>query len=129
MYLPLYSAPLRACLVCAASVLYWAMDASGQNDFLQLTSFGNAAASAATPWCVPVLGSDGVLYGTSSEGGGTDDAGTVFKVNQDGSGFALLHRFLGGADDGKNPRGGLIEGNDGALYGTICYGGSSSRLR
>ncbi len=35
---------------------------------------------------------DGTLYGLA-EFGGTDNAGTLFKLNLDGSGFQTLHRF------------------------------------
>ncbi len=55
------------------------------------------------------------LYGMTYEGG-TNDYGTIFKIGTDGSGFALLHLFTGGAEDGKNPRGSLL------LDGTTCYG-------
>lgn len=125
MNFPLPCLSSRVCSLLVVSVLCWAANASGQNDFLRLDSFGNVATSAATPWCVPWLDADGFLYGTTSEGGSTNDFGTVFKVNHDGSGFALLHQFLGGPGDGKKPQGGLIPGNDGALYGTTFSGGSN----
>ena len=58
-------------------------------------------------------GSDGVLYGaTSAETAESDDGGTVFKINQDGSGYAVLHTFL------ENGLRAPIEASDGALYGT-----------
>jgi len=85
--------------------------------------------------------SDGVLYGTTSRGGILYDPqlsmdawggfGTVFKLNPDGSGYAVIHRFRAyiGEDgwwdgDGFNPLGGLVEGSDGALYGTTVRGGA-----
>lgn len=69
--------------------------------------------------------SDGLLYGTTLYGGGGN--GTVFKIGKDGSGYALLHQF--GAysnNDGSLPMAGLIEGRDGALYGTTASGGTNS---
>src|SRR5262245_6605668 len=67
--------------------------------------------------------SDGGSYGTTFAGGNAD-AGVVFKINRDGSGFALVHSFAT-ATDGQGPSASLIEGNDGALYGTARSGGSS----
>jgi len=69
-----------------------------------------------------VKGSDGALYGTTS-GGGSDYGGTVFKLNQDGSGYRLLRSFTGTGGDGSGPEAGLMEGSDGALYGTTYSGG------
>jgi uncharacterized repeat protein (TIGR03803 family) len=77
-----------------------------------------------------VQGSDGALYGTTSEGGITGQdfpfgGGTVFKINTDGSGYTLLYTFLGSdVGDGRNPYGGLVRGRDGVLYGTTDGGGT-----
>jgi len=65
--------------------------------------------------------SGNTLYGTTSFGGNSGD-GVVFKINTDGSGFALLHQFSG--SDGWFPNGGLILAGN-TLYGTTRYGGSS----
>jgi uncharacterized repeat protein (TIGR03803 family) len=55
------------------------------------------------------------VYGTTSDGG-TNNCGTVFKVNTDGTGFTNLYEFTG-TNDGKYPQTGLlIDGN--ILYGT-----------
>ena len=79
----------------------------------------------AVPFTGLVLGTDGNLFGTTY-GGGTSNFGTVFGLAKDGSGFAVLHSFLGGTD-GKNPAGALIEGSDGALYGATAFGNASTR--
>jgi uncharacterized repeat protein (TIGR03803 family) len=74
--------------------------------------------------------SEGVLYGTTRHGGPLDK-GTIFRLNKDGSGFVTLYRFTGG-DDGEVPHAGVIEGNDGALYGTtggIGFNGHGSVYR
>ncbi len=67
-------------------------------------------------------GSDGMLYGTTYYGG-TTNKGTVFRLQKDGGGYAVLCNFLD-YHQGQNPEAGLIEGNDGALYGTCTKGGS-----
>ncbi len=78
-----------------------------------------------------VLGSDGTLYGTASNGGANGN-GTIFRVSRDGSAFSVLYSFSAEDGsfhnaDGANPFGGLALGSDGALYGTTQYGGASGR--
>jgi uncharacterized repeat protein (TIGR03803 family) len=86
----------------------------------QLHSISNAQANATT---LALGKTDGVLYGTTYS---DNTNGTVFSVNRDGSGYAVLHTFT--AQDHLNtsfytPGTGLPEpfvtpGNDGFLYGT-----------
>jgi uncharacterized repeat protein (TIGR03803 family) len=68
-------------------------------------------------------GTDGALYGTAAYGG-SSGSGTVFKLNPDGTGFTILQNF-DNSTTGGNPIAGLIQGTDGALYGTTQGGGSS----
>lgn len=65
---------------------------------------------------------DKVLYGTTYVGG-SGDAGTVFKMNTDGTGFTVLKHF-NNTTTGGHPTSGLIMGLDGALYGAAYHGGS-----
>lgn len=67
-------------------------------------------------------GSDGGLYGTAREGG-VLGFGTVFRVATRGTRFLVLWDFFGPDWDGFRPFGSLIEGGDGALYGTTAGGG------
>jgi uncharacterized repeat protein (TIGR03803 family) len=72
----------------------------------------------------PVAGlilSGNSLYGTTA-GGGTNDNGTVFAINTDGTDFTNLHSFTG--NDGANPEAGLILSRN-TLYGTTSYGGTN----
>src|SRR5262249_6616571 len=69
-----------------------------------------------------IEGRDGLLYGVSVLGG-PEDQGTLFKLAKDGSQFSVLHAFSFSATDGRQPNGVLLEGADGALYGTTMYGG------
>jgi len=64
-------------------------------------------------------GSDGNFYGTTMRGG-TNDDGTVFKITANGT-FTSLYSFTGGSD-GLEPRGRVLQGSDGALYGATFLG-------
>ncbi|HWI58823.1 MAG TPA: choice-of-anchor tandem repeat GloVer-containing protein, partial [Bacillota bacterium] len=90
-----------------------------------LWSFG--ANDGVGPYGELVEGSDGILYGTTVWGGGSANAGTVFKLKKDGAGFTVLRAFTGTAGDGRNPYGSLCEASDGALYGTTYSGGASNK--
>ena len=69
---------------------------------------------------------NGTLYGTTSEGGGTDcqgvGCGVIFSVTTTGK-EQVLYRFTGVPPDGKFPEFDLTVLN-GALYGTTGNGGS-----
>ena len=65
--------------------------------------------------------SDGNFYGTTEFGGAFGD-GTVYRLTPAGA-HTLLHSFSYDVD-GYDPWGRLVEGYDGALYGTTVEGGS-----
>ena len=69
-----------------------------------------------------VQGRDGNLYSTSNDGG-TDNAGTVFKVTPAGQ-VSVLYSFDGVT--GALPSGGLTLGTDGNFYGTTYENGPSN---
>jgi len=108
--------------LCAALLFAIAIPAHAQTNFLRLKSFGLGGAS--NPRTKLLQGSDGALYGTTFFGG-SNDLGTVFQLKPDGSGSGVLHHFTG-REDGDGPRAGLVEGNDGALYGTTDGGGANN---
>jgi len=63
-----------------------------------------------------------VLYGTTQNGGSNYD-GTLFKINTDGTSYSILHNFTN-SPDGSYPYAGLtVSGN--TLYGTTVSGGSN----
>jgi uncharacterized repeat protein (TIGR03803 family) len=64
----------------------------------------------------------GALYGTTEVGGANND-GTVFKISTSGA-EQVVYSFAGGTD-GATPYGGLVKvGNK--LYGTTAFGGSNN---
>jgi uncharacterized repeat protein (TIGR03803 family) len=95
----------------------------GQSPAQRLKSFGTAGLAGGFPVGL-LAGADGVLYGTT-QAGQTGSAGTVFKVNPDGSGYTILHLFNTNGADGQTPLAGVIVGRDGLLYGTTSAGGSN----
>lgn len=88
----------------------------------------SSAAHGAYPSSGVIRDVEGNLYGTTNGsysdigGGGTRDAGVVFKIDPSGS-QTVLYSFTGGAD-GSSPNG-LIRDSAGNLYGTTNSGGAS----
>lgn len=83
----------------------------------------SAYSSGATPMA-GLLSSGGTFYGTTIAGGTfvpgrTGQQGTVFSISTSGS-FSILHTLSD--DDGGTPRGELVVGGDGRLYGTTSLG-------
>jgi uncharacterized repeat protein (TIGR03803 family) len=68
-----------------------------------------------------VEANDGNLYGTTN-GVGANGVGTVFRITPNGV-ETVLHSFAG-ANDGAHPKGSLIQGSDGNLYGMTAAGGA-----
>ena len=66
---------------------------------------------------------DGYLYGTTMTGDGWRWAGSVFRLDEAGT-MTNVHVFRG--DDALSPEAGLIEGEDGRLYGA-AMGGENNR--
>ncbi|MBZ5587017.1 MAG: hypothetical protein LAO05_00460 [Acidobacteriia bacterium] len=89
-----------------------------------LHRFAGGFSDGASPFAGLVLDGAGSLYGTTNSGG-LSDKGTVFKVKTDGTGFAILHSFAGGASDGAFPYAGVALDGAGNVYGTTYFGGAS----
>jgi hypothetical protein len=79
------------------------------------------------------VGANGVLYGTTYQGGGGDcsgGCGVVFQLTPPPKGKTgwtetVIYRFKGGTD-GIAPVGGLIADQSGNLYGSTSYGGDKN---
>jgi uncharacterized repeat protein (TIGR01451 family) len=124
-------------LILSGSTFYGMTSHGGANDKGTVfkinadgTGFGLVHSFAGWPWdggiptdSVTLIGS--VLHGMTLWGG-VHDMGAVFKVNADGTGFALLHSFAGGTADGEHPWGSLINGGQ-TLYGMTSQGGASDK--
>jgi uncharacterized repeat protein (TIGR03803 family) len=85
---------------------------------------GNNYPDGDLPGAALVEGMDGMLYGTAIFGGG-NNAGVIFKIGKDGSGFQVVHNFCSQANcaDGSTPVG-LIQTKDGNFYGSVSSGGA-----
>lgn len=103
----------------------------GQGAIFKITTNGDYAtvwhftggADGAFPEAALLAASDGNFYG-STTAGGTSGGGVLFRLTTAGA-FTVLHSFSWDPDGGS-PRGGLVQGADGALYGTTTYGGTNS---
>ncbi|MBI4326948.1 MAG: hypothetical protein HY674_17040 [Chloroflexi bacterium] len=88
-------------------------------DYKALHPFGDGS-DGRSPSAL-VQGREGVLYGITDWIGTADGIGTAFRLNNDGTGYGVLHRFTGGKD-GLLPVAGVVDGGDGALYGATSFG-------
>lgn len=104
-------------------------DGSGET---VLHSFMPAGGDGQLPYTAGLVqGKDGTLYGTTQQGGATANGansgfGTVFKLNPDGAGYAILHDFGTAPEDGRYPNSTLTLGTDGVLYGITEFGGRNN---
>jgi uncharacterized repeat protein (TIGR03803 family) len=71
-----------------------------------------------------IQANDGNFYGTTWFGG-PDGNGTVFKLTPAGMETVLYSFTQANSGHGLQPSAGLIQANDGNLYGTTTYGGSN----
>jgi uncharacterized repeat protein (TIGR03803 family) len=74
------------------------------------------------PYAPLVLGTDGNFYGTTTSGGGVNNAGVVFRITPAGK-FTVLFSFDN--THGESPFSGLVQGTDGNFYGTTINGGNT----
>ena len=95
------NAALASLVIALVSIV-----SSTAQTFTILKSFGSLTNMAGVnPWSQLVQGPDGALYGTTSYGNDSV-AGTVFKIQPDGSGFAVLKWFTNSVE-GQSPFAGL----------------------
>jgi uncharacterized repeat protein (TIGR03803 family) len=75
----------------------------------------------AQPYAPVIQGSDRYFYGTTIAGG-IYGQGVIFKIGSAGGTPIILHSF-DSLTDGGSPYAGLVQANDGNLYGTTSSGG------
>jgi uncharacterized repeat protein (TIGR03803 family) len=74
-----------------------------------------------------VVGTNGLIYGTTTAGGAYGE-GVVFSLTASG-GLTVLHSFNSNSGgDGSTPMSGFVEGADGNFYGTTAYGGGGAGI-
>ena len=73
-------------------------------------------------WCRAVMD----IYTGRILDGGTNGAGTVFKISTNGD-YTQLYSFTG-TNDGANPQGSLVQGSDGYFCGTTRFGVGCTRI-
>ena len=85
----------------------------------------NGCSDGQYPGANVVVGNDGNIYGTTTEGG-PNGGGTVFKLTPTGK-LTTLYSFCAETNcaDGWYPLG-LMQGADGNLYGVTYYGGPNA---
>ncbi|HSI57756.1 MAG TPA: choice-of-anchor tandem repeat GloVer-containing protein [Ideonella sp.] len=92
------------------------------SDYRVLHSF-TTGEGGREPWGAPLVGKDGLLYG-STRFGGNNDCGTIFRVQRNGAFEVLNSMCNGGETDPAYPAADLIQDASGALYGTTEFGGA-----
>src|SRR6266576_2461455 len=103
--------------------LVFALNKDGSG-YAVLHNFGYGVTNGLSPWGNVIEGSDGTLYGATREGG-SNNAGTVFNLNKDGTGFGIVRSFATNANEGAYPLNSVIQASDGILYGRTSAGGTN----
>ncbi|GAO44402.1 choice-of-anchor tandem repeat GloVer-containing protein [Flavihumibacter petaseus] len=83
----------------------------------------NKNVDGANPVNTLLRATDGNYYGMT-ETGGTNGGGTIFRMTA--AGAVAVIRHLKATTDGSNPKGPLVQGPDGALYGMTSGGGTGN---
>jgi uncharacterized repeat protein (TIGR03803 family) len=114
----LFQFALSLSLMCLAG------SARGQVNEQVLYSFGGSGGDGRSPSRL-AQGADGWLYGSTTYGG-NNGAGTLFKINPDGTGYSILHSFTtNNVSDGAYPSSDIVVTADGWLCGVTPYGGAN----
>lgn len=116
-------------LVLAKDGLFYGFVSGNGGTFFKISSAGVYTAlhsftyttEGGAPEGTPVQGADGAFYGATTVGG-TNYNGTIFKITSTGTVTVL--RQIVSATDGKIIKGNLVQGSDGAFYGTASAGGT-----
>jgi uncharacterized repeat protein (TIGR03803 family) len=114
--------PRRSLFVCLLLAIFSGVPVHAQS-YQDLYEFDCPAGCIPLDYGRLTQGTDGNVYGTT-EYGGTNGDGTIFRVSPSGSGYTVLWNF-DGATTGANPIGGLtLSSVDGNFYGATFDGGT-----
>jgi uncharacterized repeat protein (TIGR03803 family) len=106
-------------LNAALAVLAFTCLTAPAQEYRVLHHFAGGTNDGGWPMLGRLIQSGSTLYGMTS-GGGSNSLGTVFKLNNDGTGFQVLHSFVSVSSDGARPYGSLLQSGS-TLYGmTSC---------
>jgi uncharacterized repeat protein (TIGR03803 family) len=94
------------------------------NNYSVIYSFAASSTDGSKPEDALYLASDGLLYGTTSIGG-TNNLGTIFRMNTSGGAYTVLYSF-GPLPNGTTPYSGLMQASDGNFYGGTSAGGGAT---
>src|SRR5436190_16989828 len=116
-----------------ASILVFPLYVSAVPTYTEIFSYPFTGQPGCNPSSKPLEGSDGALYGTTARtlaavpAVGPDGAGLLYRINKDGTDYAVLHFFEGSTSPNATA---LIEAADGALWGTTGdnYSGTIYKL-
>jgi uncharacterized repeat protein (TIGR03803 family) len=89
------------------------MDAAGTVTLIH--SFAGAPSDGGRPVTALFFNDDGLLYGTTTQGGANDE-GTVFKLDPTGGSYAFFSQPAACASVGTDPEASFFKANDGNLY-------------
>ena len=128
-------ADFQSLMTVSNNVIYGATNSGGGDDrgtiykvntdgsgYTILHSFSSSGSDGRHPeGGILVIGS--TLYGTTSYGG-VNDQGTIYKINTDGSGYAVLYNFSAVGNSGANPGDTLVNSGS-VLYGMTGWYGAN----
>ncbi len=99
---------------------------AGAQTFTSIHQFGPTPGSDGNrPYTVHLIqASDGNFYGTT-EFGGTNGVGTVFRITPAGTETVLYQFGFSAPNEGYTPEAGVVQGSNGNFYGTTYAGGTN----
>lgn len=126
----------HSCLMMVDSVLYGLTAAGGTHGngtlykmnldgsgFSVLHSFHNSTGDNSHGRLTLSSGGN-KLFGMTKEGG-SSDFGVIFSYDLNSTDYAILHTFIGGANDGKTTDHGYLARSGDTVFGMTQYGGAS----
>lgn len=121
LYGATYFSPFRIGMEGGGGTIFRYSSEGSATRIYEFNTTGNCPDDGAAPATTMILGSDGSFYGTT-DAGGVYSRGSIFRVTPSGD-LAVLYSFGSIEGDGREPRGRLLQLDDGTLLGTTRFGG------